>query len=203
MKKIFLILLLFTSIISVTNAQTIQYNNPKFKDIDKFLLNTNIEPWYNPQPKFRIWVYQQYIVNWIDTLTAQKFCNILWQTYISHILDQVSVNKNVALYYPTSNTWWDYDKNVVRFALINCDNTINTNLNGNTWSGTTWNNTGSWNSFIINNINNDPWINKSVFDDATIIEIYKYEALMMIFILLYRFFQRVTWIRRKTKLMWL
>lgn len=51
--------------------------------------------------------------------------------------------------------------------------------------------TNTW-SIIVNNISEvDPWINKEIFDIYTLEEIFKYEALMMIFILLWTFFNRV------------
>ena len=49
------------------------------------------------------------------------------------------------------------------------------------------NSTWSW----ITIINSSPWINKEVFDLVTIKEIFQYEALIMLFILLYTFFNRV------------
>lgn len=54
-------------------------------------------------------------------------------------------------------------------------------------------------SIIINNINNDPWINKEIFDNITIKEIYEYEALIMVFILLSTFFNRIIWRKQKSK----
>lgn len=45
----------------------------------------------------------------------------------------------------------------------------------------------------------DSWINKSIFDEATLLEIYEYEGIIMIFILLYTFFMRVIGARRKRK----
>lgn len=46
---------------------------------------------------------------------------------------------------------------------------------------------------------NDPGINKKVFDKDTIKEIYEYEAISMIFILIFTFYFRIIWIKRKSK----
>jgi hypothetical protein len=48
---------------------------------------------------------------------------------------------------------------------------------------------------------NSSWINKKIFDESTILEIYEYEALIMVFILLYTFFMRVTGARQKKKVL--
>lgn len=53
---------------------------------------------------------------------------------------------------------------------------------------------GTW--YIIN-INDDPWINKKVFDLETIEEIYKYEAVIMVFIVFYTFMMRIIGRRQK------
>ena len=45
----------------------------------------------------------------------------------------------------------------------------------------------------------DPGMNKKVFDEATLLEIYEYEALSMIFILLYTFYMRVIGAKRKKR----
>ena len=60
----------------------------------------------------------------------------------------------------------------------------------------TW---STWSWIIINNINNDPWINKPIFNIETLKEIFEYEALIMLFILFYTFFQRIIWKKRKPK----
>lgn len=49
---------------------------------------------------------------------------------------------------------------------------------------------------------NDPWINKQIFDEATILEIYQYEGIIMIAILFYTFFMRILWVKRKRKPFW-
>ena len=63
--------------------------------------------------------------------------------------------------------------------------TLITDTSNDTWSGS-----------VIVNINNE-WINKEVFDLVTIEEIYKYEALIMVFIVFYTFLMRVIWRRPK------
>ena len=50
-------------------------------------------------------------------------------------------------------------------------------------------------------INDDPWINKVVFDEATINEIYEYEAILMVFLLLFRFFYRIIWFKKRKSFM--
>jgi len=197
MKKFFLIIVLLF-LYSNANANVITYDRPIFKDIEKYLLKVNIEPWYKPQSKDRIGVYTNYITTWVDTLTAQKFCNLKWQTYINHFLEPQAVQKNAVLYYPLQQTWWRYDVDITRFNSIVCN--TNTTWSGTTWSGTTWSGASA---FVINNINKDPGINKPVFDNATIIEIYKYEALMMIFILMYTFIMRIMWRAKREPFMWL
>lgn len=50
------------------------------------------------------------------------------------------------------------------------------------------------------NVNiNSEGINKKVFDEVTIVEIYKYEALMMFFIVFYTFLSRIIWRRQKAE----
>lgn len=183
MKKIILIFILLFSYSSV-NATIIEYDKPKFKTIDGFLTNDDIEPWYNPQPKDRIAIYEPYLIDNIDLLTATKFCDLLSQTYISHILEDNTTNKVSVLYYPDNLTWWDYDDNMYRFTIITCD-TIE--AIAPTWEST----------IIINNINEDKGINKEIFDEVTLIEIYQYEALIMVFILMWIFFNRIIWKKPK------
>jgi len=50
---------------------------------------------------------------------------------------------------------------------------------------------------VIININDDPGINKSVFDEVTLIEIFKYEAFVMFFIVFYTFLMRIIGKRAK------
>jgi len=190
MKKYIIILtILFIYNINSVLAYNVEYKKPTFWDITKYITNGDIEPWYNPQPKNRIGVYNLYIQNWIALATATKFCTLNGQTYFSHILEPSITEKKVTLYYPLQQTWWDYNVDVKKFALIVCQVWGNTTWSGTTWSGITWSGT-TW-TIIINNINKDPGINKSVFDDITLIEIFKYEALIMLFILLYTFLMRI------------
>ena len=186
MKKYIIILILVFAYNS-THAVNIEYSNPKFNVIDEFLTNADIETGYNPQPNHRIAVYEPYIVDGVDIQTATKFCTLLWYTYISHILNSNTTNNRSALYFPSGETWWDYNNNMKRYSIITCDDGITPG--GGTGTGTT--------NIVINNIDNDPGINKEVFDEATLIEIYKHEALMMVFILLYTFFMRVIWAKAK------
>jgi len=189
MKKIILILLLF--VYSGTFANVIEYDKPKFDEINQFLTNSDIEPGYNPQPNKRIWVFSDYIVDGVDLLTAEKFCNILWLNYTNHILENTLSNKMSVLYYPDNNTWWNYNQDIYKYSTITCNNNT---------TGTGTIETSSTTEIVINNINQDPWINKEVFDEATLIEIYKYEAVIMVFIIFYTFLMRVIWKRpKKTK----
>jgi hypothetical protein len=189
MKKIlWQIGLIFLLSTNFANAINIEYNNPIFDDINQFLDNWDIEPWYNPQPSYRIGVYEPYIDNWDDEATAIEYCTLKSETFVNYILETDSVFQNSALYFPPNSTWWDYNINIRQFSLITCDD----------WQTEPENNSGSW-TVIVNNINEYEGINKKIFDDDTIIEIYKYEALMMVFILLYTFFMRTIWRKTKSK----
>ena len=190
MKK-YILILIFIFAYGNTYADNVEYSNPRFDVIDEFLSNNDIEPGYNPQPNHRIWVYEPYVVDGVDTQTAEKFCSLLGYTYVNHILSNTTVNRRSALYFTSGDTWWDYNRYILRYSTITCDDG-----QGSDWTGTGSTGTGTTN-IVINNIDNDPGINKEVFDEATLIEIYKYEALIMVFILLYTFFMRVIGARPK------
>lgn len=57
----------------------------------------------------------------------------------------------------------------------------------------------SWAIIINNNSEIDPGINKEIFDIYTLEEIFKYEALTMVFILLWTFFNRIIGRKPKSK----
>ncbi|NOQ50456.1 MAG: hypothetical protein GQ557_02165 [Mycoplasmataceae bacterium] len=118
------------------------------------------------------------MIDWADLYTATAFCEVLGFDYLSHIMSPSIVNSNTALYWFNTSQWWDFNADIRRFSSIVCDDVW--------WSWTTW--TGS---IIINNINNNPWINKSIFDENTLVEIYKYEAIIMVLIILNTFFMRL------------
>jgi hypothetical protein len=195
MKKYFKIAFIFflLSISKGVFAENVVYSNPTFWEISPYLTPWDIEPGYNPQPSYRIWVYDDYIINGDDLATAQKFCSILGYTYISYILETTTVRGRSALYYPTGDTWWDYNRRIREFSEIVCDNNI---TDPGTWG------TGTGSTIIINNIDESEGINKPIFDNETIIEIYKIEAVAMVFILLYTFFMRLIWRNPKRKQFW-
>lgn len=172
---------------NITNAENIVYTEPTFWDISQNLNTNDIEPWYNPQPSYRIWIYEDYILDGVADSTAQRFCEVLEKNLVNYILDNNNIHQESALYYPANSTWWNYNKKILQYSEIICYD--DTGGGGTTWTGT----------IIINNISNDVGINKKIFDTATITEIYEYEALIMVFILLFTFWNRVIWKKPKGK----
>lgn len=184
MKKVILIILsLF--LYNITNAVEVEYTAPIYDDINEFLTVADIEPGYNPQPSYRLWIYKPYQGQGVELSTAEAYCITRGEIYISHTIENEKINMYSLLYFSTSNTWWDYDINILRYAAIICDDG---NIDATTWTGST---------FIINNIDADQGINKKIFDLETIKEIFEYEALIMVFILMWVFFMRTIWARPK------
>lgn len=188
MKKAFLIILILT--FSSANAQNIEYTNPIYDTIDEYIEDSDVYDWYNPQPNYRIWVHENYMDDWTDTATAERFCSLLSQAYVSHILQDNVTNQNTAYFFVPTQQWWNTSTWGTRYSKIICE------IQNQTWTWSTW----SWETNVyINNIDSYEGINKSVFDEDTLIEIYQYEALIMIFIMLFKFFNRVLWIKAKRK----
>lgn len=187
MKKKVLITFLLLFISFNAKAEYIEYNNPTFDDINQYLLNSDIEPWYNPQLDYPIWVYKDYLNTWWPLATAQAFCSIKSEVFVNYIISNNKTSDESALYYDIPQTWWDHNKDIYKFTSIICDNWVIT------W---TWWTTWTW-SIVINNISENEWINKKVLNEATIIELYKYEAIIMVFIVLNTFFMRLIWRRPK------
>lgn len=141
---------------------------------------------------FNIWSDTHTISTWNDSdvfelISSNNPLNITWDSILN--LDTLSTNE--------VNYWPNWMVNYYEIRVL-IEYTIEETVDPGTGTGT-----GTTN-IVINNIDNDPWINKEVFDEATLIEIYKYEALMMVFILLYTFFMRVIGARvKKVPKMWI
>ena len=146
----------------------------------------------NENVTLNIWNDTTIINTWNDSdvfklISSNNTLNIKWDSILN--LDTLSTNQ--------VNYWPNWMVNYYEVKVL-IEYTIEETVNSGTGTGT-----GTTN-IVINNIDNDPWINKEVFDEATLIEIYKYEALIMVFILLYTFFMRVIGARvKKVPKMWL
>lgn len=188
MKKTILILIIALFSIKWASAELQIYEYPTFWLITPYLSQNDIEPGYNPQPEYHISVYKDF--KWIDdTATAQAFCEALGYTLVNYVIDSQKEGHDGALYYPAGNTWREHDNDNHHFPQIVCEDGI---IPAETGTGASVE--------IINNISNEGGLDTPVFDTETIVEIYKIEGLIMVLIVLFTFFSRLTGNRQKRKM---
>lgn len=187
MKKAILIYILYISI-WYTHAIDVVYNDPTFWDFEPATVYNNVNADINEARLV------EYIQDPFGTDPDVMFCEELGYTFVESSKLSQGQQLWVETLYTYNGNWYDYPSTFSQFIpyeSVTCDDWT---VDPWTWTGSTW--TGS---IVINNINNDPWINKSIFDEDTINEIYQYEALIMIFIILFHFFGRLLWQKTKSK----
>lgn len=187
MKKLFLIYILYISI-WYTHWIDVVYDSPTFGDFEPATVYNNVNA--NISEARLV----DYIQDPFNTDPDVMFCEELGYTFVESSQLQQWQQLGVETLYTYNGEWYEYRNTFSQFIpydSVTCDDWT---VEPWTWTGSTL--TGS---IVINNINNDPWINKEIFNEETINEIYQYEALIMVFLILFRFFDRLLWRKSKMK----
>lgn len=184
--KLLFIFLIFIYNIWYINASLKVYNEPTFWDFSIYW--PTIAIWYNPQLNYKVGVYKEFYENdqTLKDQTANVFCQVQWLIYKNSILSNNDDSKNSILF--ELGEWWTYNKNIYKFIQIVCEDNDTNNL---------WNGTGTGTNIIINN--NNEGINKKIFTEEVLIEIYKYEALIMFSYIFYMFILRILRLKKRPK----
>lgn len=126
---------------------------------------------------------------------AEEYCITFWETYVSHINDWIQWPTGLYAIRNFNNTSWDTNTwKIDWYISVTCDDWV-VDPWGSNWTWTTTTSSGTGTTVINNYITVDwwDWINKEVFTQEVIDEIYLIEGTIMIVLVVLRFMYRLTW----------